>query len=173
MEPHTLPEFEERPEDELAELMLAMNVPPSMLAQMIQVVHKAGEAGVLEKLGYGELGLKAAHEIIKRVLGLIGDGQNSGLKAWCLDFLAGTNVFGGKSETAIGLKWGFTRANVCHIVNRMKEQLSMLAPRGGKKEGTAKKYRERAKKSHADGKIQKRVVVYVGESYFNNLTQNK
>jgi hypothetical protein len=119
-----------------------------------------------------ELGSTAAHELIRRVLAIIGDGTNAGLRAWCIDFLAGTNVFGGQSETKIAMRWGFTRANVSHLIRKLKRELGLSTVRGGKADAASSVYAARAKRNHAEGrgKGNRPKLSFKGASYFQSIT---
>lgn len=155
MEPHESPDMSrlDSPDDELRQIALDGGLMGPMVDLFVRLVHKAGSSGVTGKLGYGEYSQRAAHELLRRTLAVIGDGRNAALRCWCLDFLAGTNVFGGKSETEIGRRWGYTRSNVSYIVKELQAKLGMLGATGGKDEAAVVAYRVRAKASHDSGKM--------------------
>ena len=144
------------PDDQLAELFAEALVPLQAIRQAIRAVYRALELGILERMKAAEyLAQPVTHELLRRVLSLIGDSPNAALRVWCLDFLAGTNLYGGKSEIAIARQWGCGRANVSRIVKELQAMLGTHVPIGGKAQSACESYAERARRNHAEGKIKK------------------
>lgn len=167
-EPYLVPDVAgdiDKPEDELAELLEAAGVPESVLWEAIQAIHEAAKLGILERMTV-IVGNRTAHELIKRVLALIGDSPNAALRVWCLDFLAGTNLYGGRTERMIAREWGCTPSNVSRIVKELEAMLGTHAALGGKSKAACRTYAERARRNHAEGKIKKPVRPYLAASFY-------
>ena len=167
MQPHTTPDMAsmvDTPEDELREIA-ARYVPREMLDVIPKILHEAARKNLIERMGIG-CEERALQEMTRRILMVIGDGRNSGVRAWCVDFLAGTGVFGGLSETEIGRKWGVHRATISRICKDLQSVLGMSPAPGGKRDHASLVYHFRAKANHAEGKIKRQPRTYAGATKF-------
>lgn len=157
-EPSYQPDHSEldSPDDQLRQIASDNGLKGQLTEIFVRLVHQACQSGIVEKLPYGEITAQGAHEIIKRTIAIVGDSQTAALRCWCLDYLIGGGVFGGKSEIRIARRFGCTRANVSYIVKHLQKELGLGEPPGGKSREAVGVYRERAKRIHAEREKPKR-----------------
>lgn len=117
----------------------------------------------------GDVSVERVHEYFRRVLQIIGDADNAQFRVWCVDFLMGTNLFGGKSETDIALRFGYTRASASATIKDIQRQLGLPAPRGGKRDAVSRTYARRATRAHAKGVAESAQKTWLGPSHFQFL----
>lgn len=151
-EPHYVPDLTalDSPADYLREIASRHNISGTQ-AEFDALINEAMESGVFERIAE----TRSTHELAHRILAIIGDGKDAGLKCWIVDFVCGTNIFGGKTETDIAERWGQRKANVNRMVKDMQWQLGIAKMAGGRKADASRTYAIRARRNHAEGKIRK------------------
>lgn len=148
-EPSTSPVYADSPQDIIREIAAKHGIP---LAAFVAAMDNAIADGVLDHLP----GQHTAADSLPRIVALIGDGPNCGLRAWCIDFVAGTNIFNIQTETEIGQRWGVERATVNRLIQEIRNGLHLVVVPGCRPESTRITYAIRARKNHAEKKITKK-----------------
>ena len=156
------------PEDQIRELAASFGFDSEQQNNLLTVIRMAGENGLLHDDDADD----RVKDALRKLIRLVGDASNAGLTCWCVDYAFGLDIFGGMSETQIGLKWGRNRATVSLIIRQVREQFG-VASRGCRTQHAADAYRARARAAHASGKMKRKPVMpWRGAQFFKLKTTN-
>lgn len=149
-------------EAHVGQLLAGKSGAAAAFAYLQGVVRRCVEAGIAEWLEQENnpstwRGDEAVISLFELVTGtMVGAGgqvmmsaRQVALHAWAILYLLEKTPL---SQTEIGEKLGYTRANVCAVVKRYQRDLELRKSRGMKSDEAVEIYRERAKLSHAKRK---------------------
>jgi hypothetical protein len=144
----------DKPEDRLLERIARMSLalPPGVqrpffnrcvAAAALAALRESARDGTLADLFDGLEPVSADLEGVARILAELIDSDNPRLQAKCMDFVLGTGLCQGKSQTVIALEEGVGKAAVSKRCKVLQTALGVPPGRGMKREEACASYRER------------------------------